>query len=303
MKFSDLAIYLDKLEKTSSRIKITEILAELFKKADKREIDKVIFLSLGGLAPPYQEIVFNIAERMMLRVIAEAYGKEVSEVRMLYKQKGDLGDVAYALSTKYKVRSKKLSVSQVYDELLRIAQDEGEGSQERKVKSTAKLLGELNPLSVKFVARIPVGNLRLGFSDKTILDALSWMETGDKSAREDLERSYFVLPDVGLLAKQVKVKGVKKATVHPKPVVGVPVLPMLAQRLKSPAEMIEKMQEVAVEPKFDGLRIQIHYKKGPPRLAKSSRREAGFVKAFTRNMNENWGSVGVMPNKIRNPKS
>jgi DNA ligase-1 len=60
-------------------------------------------------------------------------------------------------------------------------------------------------------------------------------------------------------------------------VVGVPVLPMLAQRLKSPAEMIEKMQEVAIEPKFDGLRIQLHYKSG----------SKGFIKAFTRNMNEN----------------
>ena len=41
--------------------------------------------------------------------------------------------------------------------------------------------------------------------------------------------------------------------------------------------MIEKMDEVSIEPKFDGLRIQLHYKAGL----------GGFVKAYTRNMNEN----------------
>ena len=139
----------------------------------------------------------------------------------------------------------------------------------------AKLLQSLDPLSARFAARIPVGRLRLGFSDKTVLDALSWMETGGKSAKADLEKVYFVLPDVGLLAKAVKEKGIKKATTEVKPVLGVPVLPMLAQRLKSPEEMVEKMGKMSVEPKLDGLRLSIHYKRG------------GGVKAFTRNLNEN----------------
>lgn len=278
MKFKNLAVYFDKLEKTSSRIEITRILADLFKKSDKREIDKVVYLSLGGLAPMYAGVVFNMAEKLMIRVIAEAYGKDKDKVRRLYKDMGDLGKVASKLATG---RGKTLSVGKVYDKLLKIAEDEGEGSQERKIKSTAQLLNELDSLSARYVARIPVGNLRLGFSDMTVLDALSWMETGDKSAKKDLERFYFLLPDVGQLAKDVKVKGIKKATRNPKPQLGVPVLPMLAQRLKSPAEMIEKMEEVAVEPKFDGLRIQLHYKKKEFASAPSD-----GVKAFTRNMNE-----------------
>ena len=50
----------------------------------------------------------------------------------------------------------------------------------------AKLLSDLDQLSAKFVARIVLGRLRLGFSDKTILDALSVAERGDKSARKKL---------------------------------------------------------------------------------------------------------------------
>jgi len=273
MKFKELAVYLDRLEKTSSRIEITKILSELFKKSDKGEIDKTVYLLLGRLAPSYEKIVFNLAERMMLRVIAEAYKKDLESVKKLYKKKGDLGIVSGELAS---ARGKSLSVFEVYKRLYEIAKEEGKGSQERKIVETAKLLGDLDKLSAKFVARIPVGNLRLGFSDKTILDALSWMEKGDKSAKNDLERAYHVLPDVGFLAKNVKTYGLEGAVKKTKPKVGVPVLPMLAQRLKSPSEMIAKMERVAVEPKFDGLRISLHYKSG----------KSGFVKAFTRNMIE-----------------
>ncbi|MGD8744280.1 MAG: ATP-dependent DNA ligase, partial [Candidatus Woesebacteria bacterium] len=103
---------------------------------------------------------------------------------------------------------------------------------------------------------------------------------GDKSAKASLEAAYNVFPDVGYLAERVKEKGIKKATDKVKPKVGVPVLPMLAQRLKSPQEMIKKMEEVVVEPKFDGLRIQIHFKR------RGFGKNKGRVKAYTRNLNE-----------------
>lgn len=273
MKFYELSNFFSKLEKTSSRIEMTKILARLLRETERREVERVVYLLLGTLAPSFEGIVFNIAEKMMLRGIAEAYGKELADVEVLFKQKGDLGEVAENLAPK---KSSRLTVSEVYERLSKIAIDEGEGSQERKIQEIARLFSELDALSIRYVARIPVGKLRLGFSDKTILDALSWMERGDKSAKKELDRAYHVLPDVGQLARRVKEVGIEKATEKTKPVVGVPVLPMLAQRLKSPKEMIEKMGRVAVEPKLDGLRILLHYKRG----------KKGFVKAFTRNLNE-----------------
>lgn len=271
MQFKDFAIYLDKLEKTSSRIEITKILAELFKKTSGDEIDKVVYLSLGALAPGYKGIVFNLAERMMIRVMAKAYGKEIKDVLAVYKREGDLGNTAGKFATK---SGKNLSVSEVYSKLYKVAVEAGEGSQERKVEAAAEVLNEADPLSARFIARIPVGKLRLGFSDKTILDALSWMEKGDKSLKGELEKVYQVRPDVGFLAKVVKEKGGKKAGLHVEPVVGTPVLPMLPQRLKSPVKMIEKMGEVSIEPKLDGLRLQVHFNQ-----------KIG-VKAYTRNLNE-----------------
>ncbi|PIZ48901.1 hypothetical protein COY29_02805, partial [Candidatus Woesebacteria bacterium CG_4_10_14_0_2_um_filter_39_14] len=271
MLFKELSSYLERLEKTASRIEITKILSELFKKTLSGEIDKVCYLVLGGLAPNYEGVILNIAEKMMFRVLAKAYNKDISGVIKTYKKKGDLGLVAFSFA---KANGGKLSVFEVHSELMKVAREGGEGSQERRIEILSNLLKNLDPLSSKFVSRIPVGRLRLGFSDKTVLDALSWMEAGDKSLKPQLEKAYQVFPDVGLLARKVKEKGVKKACRGILPVVGIPVLPMLSQRIKSPTEMIEKMGEVDVEPKLDGLRILIHFVRGK------------FVKAFTRNLNE-----------------
>jgi DNA ligase-1 len=274
MKFKDLAIYLDKLEKTSSRNEMTVILADLLKKLSADEIDKTVYLVLGQLAANYEGIVLNLAEKMMFRVIAKAYSVTAEKAKELFKQKGDIGVVAQSLA---KEKKSSLDVNEVLERLLDIAKDSGEGSQERKVEKMADLLSNLDPLSARFVSRIPLGRLRLGFSDKTVIDALSWMAKGDKSVKNQIEKAYQVLPDPGILAKNIKEKGLEKATKNVFPQVGVPVLPMLAQRLKSPKEMIVKMgRKVSVEPKLDGLRLSIHFKKG----------KNGFIKAYTRNLNE-----------------
>ena len=92
MKFSSLAKCLEQLEKTASRIEITEILAELFEKSNSSEIDKTVYLLLGSLAPAYKNVVFNIAEKMMQKAISASYGVEIAEVKKMYKQVGDLGN-------------------------------------------------------------------------------------------------------------------------------------------------------------------------------------------------------------------
>lgn len=66
------------------------------------------------------------------------------------------------------------------------------------------LLKNLDPLSGKYVIRIILGKLRLGFSDMTLLDAYSWMMNGDKSLRKDLEEAYNIQVDTGILIKTLK---------------------------------------------------------------------------------------------------
>ena len=267
MQLNKFAGYLEKLEKTSSRLEITSILTDLFKKTDTDEIQKTVYLTLGILAPNYEGVLLNLAEKMVIKAIVLAYSAEPGAVIKLYKEKGDVGDTAELLATSTKQsEGQRLTVSDIYEKLLAIAKDSGGGSQDRKIKKMAQILTEIDPLSARYIARIPVGRLRLGFSEKTIIDALAGH---DKKIQKDIEKAYNIRPDIGYIAKLVKEGNIKAA----KPAVGVPIVPMLAQRLNSTTEMIKKMGEVSVEPKFDGLRIFIHYKK------------PDFIRIFTRNMN------------------
>jgi DNA ligase-1 len=255
MKFSELSTFLEKLEKTSSRNEITEILSQLFRKTSAQEIDKVTYLLSGQLAPNYQGIVFNLAERMMIKIISQAYNVPQDRVSRAFKQRGDLGTVAQSFA---QGKGKGLDVAAVYKKLYEIAVDSGKDSQERKISATAKLLAEVDPLSARYIARIPVGNLRLGFSDMTILDALSVMMVGDKSVRPQIEAAFNVSVDIGKIVKAVKEKGLSGAkNISSEP--GTPVRPSLADRLPSAEKILEKVgNKVAVEPKYDGFRVQVH---------------------------------------------
>ena len=258
MTFKNLAGYLSQLEATASRNRITEILADLLKEASFEEIDKICYLCLGRLAPLYAGVEFNLAEKLMVRVVARAFSLPEEKVKQEYKSLGDLGEVGEKFKTKS--HEARLTIADVFQKLYEIANEQGGGSVERKINKMATLLNKLDGLSCKYVIRIPLGKLRLGFSELTILDALSWLITGDKSKRQEIEAAFSVRADVGQMAKIIKKQGLKglKAV---KIKFGVPIVPALCQRLPNTEEIIKKMGKVAVEPKYDGTRLQVHWSK------------------------------------------
>ncbi len=272
MTFPILSQYFAKLEATTKRLEITAILVDLIKSASADEIDKILYLTNGRLGPLFDTEDFNIADKMMIRILAVAYNKKPEEINKLFGKLGDLGNVSEEIGTRaslatnpdYRIvgalRAKpvKISVEETYNTLSKIAFDDGSGSQDRKVQKFATLLKQMDPVSAKYLVRIPLGKLRLGFSDITVLDALSFVEAGDKSARTATERAYNIYPDIGKIAKIVKAEGVtglKKIRLLP----GVPVLPQRCSLVTSSEEMLEKATKWAVQPKYDGLRVQIHY--------------------------------------------
>lgn len=288
MKFKKLAEYFDRIEKTASRLKMTEILGQVFKEATAAEIDQIVYLALGTMRPKFEGVEFNLAEKMMLRVLSAAYGMELKTVAKEFKQIGDLGEVIQRLAPSESASRKDLSVAEVYKRLMDVAVDEGQGSQDRKVQSMARLLKDLDLVSAKFVVRIPVNKLRLGFSSMTVLDALSWMEKGDKSLRVNLERAFNVSADIGRIAAVFKKEGLK-GVAGIKVKVGVPIRAAQAERLPSAEKIVEKLKVFAVEGKWDGLRVQIHFDSG--RQAQLATQENLFgggqgklVRIFSRNL-------------------
>ena len=240
---------------------MTEILATIFIQTEADEIDKACYLSLGMLAPKFANLELNVAEKMMVRSISIATNHTPDQITAMFKQTGDLGEVTFNLLNQHHHQDSQLSIEQVYQQLIKVANFSGTGSQDLKINTIAKLIKLSDPLSAKYIVRIPIKKLRLGFSDMTILDALSWMQTKDKTLRKPLEAAFNVRADIGQIAKTFKLKGIETIqSIIPKP--GTPIRPAKATPLLEPADILTKMdQQSLLEPKYDGFRVQIHLDK------------------------------------------
>ena len=284
MEFSELAKVLASIESTTQRTAMVKLLVGLFKRLEPAEIDKAIYIILGDLRPPWEGLELGLGEKLCIRALARASGAKADDLEELYKRTGDMGETARrALSRRQAQtllafaggRRAGLSVAQVYDTLLKVAKASGEGSQDLKVSLLSSLFSQLSPDEAKYVARFVVGRLRLGVADMTLIDALA--EAFDVP-EDALERAYNVRPDLGLLGKLVAERGAAGlAEVRITP--GVPVMPMLAQRLSASREILAKLGGAAIcEYKYDGERAQIHV--SPGGVAIYSRRLENITHAY-----------------------
>lgn len=261
MNFSELAQFFQKIEQTASRVEMTKILAELFQQLSPDEIEKTAYLLQGRVCPLYDKTEFSMAEKMVARAVVSSLQLDKTLFDNEYKKIGDYGQVTEDIKKQYaSFEEREMSIVEVYNELLRMAQIGGAGSQELKLGVLSSMIRQLDALSCRYIVRIPTATLRLGFSDMTILDAYSWMITGDKSLRPALQEAYQVRPDLGLIGKILKEKGIDEVK-KIQPEVFTPIIMMRAERLSSGEEILKQIGTCSVEPKFDGFRLQVHYKK------------------------------------------
>jgi DNA ligase-1 len=273
LDFALLVETFQKMGQTSSRLALTDFLVSLFAKTPADLIDKVTYLIQGKLGPDYEGVELGLAEKMVIRAVANSSGKAVPEVERLYQKTGDLGDAAGAAmqsKSQSTLFSAPMTVERVYTTFNKIARTSGSGSQGTKLRLISSLLNDATPEESRYVVKFAMGQLRLGIADYTVLDALSLAFTGDKSNRKVLENAYNVSSDLGTAAKLLATKGleaVKKIRVT----LFKPLRPMLAERVITAQEALERMEgKAGVEYKLDGERVQIH--KGKNEVELFSRR-------------------------------
>ncbi|MEM3983122.1 MAG: ATP-dependent DNA ligase [Sulfolobales archaeon] len=272
MLFEVLVKALDSEERTTSRTQLTSILVDLFKKSEPDVIDKVIYLLQGRLWPDWAGLPeLGVGVKLLIKAMSKALSVRESDIEALYVKLGDSGKVVeYLKSTRstqtlgglskfiQKAEVTKLTVVEVYDTLAKVALAVGEGSRDIKINLIASLISKATPLEAKYIARLVEGRLRLGIGDATIMDALSITFTGSSLNRQIVEYAYNVRADLGNVAKILATKGLDGLRgIAPTP--GIPIRPMLAERLSDPQEILDKTGGLAlVEYKYDGERAQIH---------------------------------------------
>jgi DNA ligase-1 len=261
LKYSSIAEAYEKIEATTKRLEMTDYLVEILKETPTSLIDKVVYLTQGKLYPDFVGIEIGIAEKLAIRAVARSAGHREKDIKEDTQKTGDLGETAQKFmekKTQATFFSSPLTVERVYETLDKIANSTGSGSVDTKLALLAGLLSDASPSEAKYIVRTVTGSLRLGIADMTVLDALALAFGGGKETREHLERAYNISSDLGRVAKIVAeegIEGIKKFKVMP----GEPIRPMLAERLGSSAEILEKLGGRCIaEYKYDGERVQAH---------------------------------------------
>jgi len=264
MKFSIISDAFQKMEVTSKRLELTDILVELIKEIPEDVISKAVYLIQGKLRPNFEGVELGIAEKLVMKAMSKSSGIPLKKIEEDYNKGGDLGQTAENI-LKRKIQttfsSETITLERVYETLLKIANLEGKGSQEMKMRYVSSILNDATPQEAKFILKILLGTLRLGIAENTVMDALAIAFTGEKENREVIENAYNVSSDLGKVAQVVSTGGIEQIRKFQIQLFN-PIRPMLADRIKSGEDAVKKFQnDFAAEYKLDGERAQIHKQK------------------------------------------
>ncbi len=261
MRYSVIADAYEKIEATSKRLEMTDLLVDLLRNTPKELISRVAYLTQGRIHPDFMGIEIGVAEKLAIKALARASGRKETDIEEDLKHTGDIGETAQKfLSSKRQVTffQEPLTVQKVYETLDKMARTSGSGAVDLKLSLLAGLLAAATPKEAKYIMRNATGNLRLGIADMTVLDALAIAYGGGKETRELVERAYNICSDLGRVAETVArqgIEGIKEFRVS----INEPIRPMLAERLSSPEEILEKLGGKCIaEYKYDGERLQAH---------------------------------------------
>ncbi len=261
MQYSVLAETYEKLEKTSGKLEKTRIVAELLKETKAEELEQVVLLLNGSVFPAWSAQEIGVANQLMIRAIAKAYGAPEESVLKKFKQTGDLGLSVESICKEKKQKtfaSKELTIEKIFSNIQKIATVSGKGSQEQKMNLIAELFVSAKPGEAKYITRTILGELRVGVAEGLIRDAIAQAFSVDA---ETVENAWFLNPDYGEIATIAKTKGesgLKKVKI----VLGMPMMVQLAEKSPTLKEALESFENPSLEYKYDGMRTIIQKKDG-----------------------------------------
>ncbi|WJX44098.1 tRNA ligase [Trifolium repens] len=296
--FLFLCLAFDMINEESGRIVKTDIVCNLLRTViytTPEDLVTVVYLSANRIAPAHEGLELGIGDASIIKALAEACGRTEQQIRIQYKEKGDLGLVAKASRSSQSMMRKPepLTIRKVFKTFHLIAKESGKDSQEKKKNHIKSLLVAATDCEPLYIIRLLQTKLRIGYAEQTLLAALGqaavYTEEHSKpppeikspfeEAAQIVKKVYSVLPDYDKIVAALLKDGVwelpNKCDFTP----GVPVGPMLSKATKGVSEILNKFQDVefTCEYKYDGERAQIHYL------------ENGSVEIYSRNAERNTG--------------
>lgn len=272
VQYRELASLCEELERTSSRLRMAEMVARFLRALDPGEVVVAVNLLVGRVFPEGDSRSLGISFRSILKVLG---GMDLPQrgFDRANAEAVDGGDAVGIILEDGGRVGESPTMMEVYQLLVKIGAAKGKGSRAAKEKLLANLLSRLDPIEAKCASKNIIGEMRHGVSEGMVLEGIA------KSAglpREGVRRAYMFLGDLGEVARRA-LSGTGLEEV--KPQLFRPFRPMLAQTADSVEEAWKLMDgRLALEYKYDGARAQIHKKGKKVRIY--SRRLSDMTAAF-----------------------
>ena len=291
MEFAEFASRAEEIADESGDLATTDRVRDLLCDASDALPIVVRFLQ-GRVYPAWDATTLDVGPALLHEAVARAAGPNVDsdDVESKLAEIGEIG----AIAATYEFGGQRglgafgggasggtdegsgvLTVAEVDDRLREIAATTGEGSEGRRLDALFGLFNRASPAEAKFLARLVLGEMRIGVGAGTVRDAIAAAFLRERVADADeepeydegpvdaadavdaVERALQVSNDYGMVARVARDEG--RAGLDAVGLdVGRPVQAMLAQA-GSATEAIEDWGEAVVETKLDGARVQVHY--------------------------------------------
>lgn len=289
-KFRALAELCEKLEGTSKRTLMVDLVANFLKQLLEDEVEPATSMILGRPFPKWDQRKLEVSWATLSGVIKRLAKIEWKSFSEAFSKTGDVGSATKIVFETTKIQKqatlleKPLTILEVRRSLEAVAEATGYGSRERKERLLETLLGTATPLEVKYIVKVLIGEMRTGFHEGLMELAVSKAFDIPHNA---VQTASMLTGDIGEVAATAKVQG-KEGVMKLRFRVFRPVKPMLAQTAQDVSEALRGHgDETALEHKLDGARIQIH-------------KSGDVIRIFSRRLTDVTNSLPEVVQLVRN---
>ncbi|MEM3615081.1 MAG: ATP-dependent DNA ligase [Candidatus Methanomethylicia archaeon] len=268
-KFLSLVELCERLEAMSRRNLMVDEVAAFLKSLDENEVSPAVSMILSRAFPLSSGLDLNVSWSITMKVLKRIVHGDWKIFEDAFKRTGDIGSAvkifieSSGILKQTTLFSKPLTILEVRRFFEDIARSSGPGSIESKIRILETLFSIAKPVEVKYIVRILIGEMRTGFSEGLMKEAIS---EAFNIPMDVLDRALIMVGDIEVIAETAKrfgLDGVSKLGFKP----FRPFKPMLAKDVGTLEEAFSEMGgEAAFEYKFDGARVQIHKLGGKVRI-------------------------------------
>jgi DNA ligase-1 len=259
--FKALAELCEKLEATTKRLLMTDLVADFLNSLEAREVEPAVSMILGRPFPKWSQQTLETSWATLSEIIKRTTGVEWSVFMEAFSKTGDVGSATKIVFEESRIKrqatlfERALTIMEVRRSLEAIAETGGHGSREKKERLIEALLSPTSPLEAKYLVKVFIGEMRTGFHEGLMEQAVS---KAFQVPLETVQKASMTIGDIGEVAVIAKTEG-NQGLSRIGFKVFRPVRLMLAQMADSVSEALkEHSGETALEYKLDGVRVQIH---------------------------------------------